>query len=169
MIYRTEIYNGYVLGEARGKKCFSFFFYKAFFLVEGHCNPRLVNPRLFNYEFFNPKLFNHLYLGLKSQLGKLGVEKSGIANPRFENSWFIKQKSIMVTCGEKPGKKCFSIFLWSFFFWLKDITTPDFSTPRLFIYEFFNPELFNHGTWPGSEKSVGETWGWKDRGCNSWT
>ena len=48
MIYRTEIYNGYVLGEAREKSAFPFF-YEAFFLVKGHYNPELVNPRLFNH------------------------------------------------------------------------------------------------------------------------
>ena len=45
MIYRTEIYNGYVLGEAREKSAFPFF-YEAFFLVEGHYNPGIVNPKL---------------------------------------------------------------------------------------------------------------------------
>ena len=72
MIYQTEIYNGYVWEVAREKVLFHLLM-KLFWLKE-ITTPDFSNPRLFNYEFFNSELFNHLYRGLKSQLGKLGVQ-----------------------------------------------------------------------------------------------
>ena len=46
MIYRTEIYNGYVLGEAREKSAFPFF-YEAFFFGLRTLQPWTCQPQTF--------------------------------------------------------------------------------------------------------------------------